>query len=116
MEHGTRAGSPAVGQNGAHLLRIGLLLLALLAFQAVLMACYGVNYVLGTGLHSFGFGSGGGGYVAGFVVFEVAFVTWAVARYHQVLVRLRQTHEGGCPFARLASVFSTSEQGESYES
>lgn len=104
------------GRYAGWLRKFGVTAWSVLAFQGVLMAWYGVNYVLGTGLHSYGFGTGGGGYVAGFVVFETAFVTWAVARYHQVFVRLRQTHEGGCPFARLASVFSSSTQGESYES
>ena len=32
---------------------------AVLAFQGVLMAWYGVNFVLGVGLHSYGFGTGG---------------------------------------------------------
>jgi cytochrome c-type biogenesis protein CcsB len=49
---------------------------------SVLMAWYGVNYVLGTGLHSYGFGaSAGNGWVAGYVAVElalVALVTWRV--------------------------------------
>jgi cytochrome c-type biogenesis protein CcsB len=32
---------------------------AVLGFQAVIMAWYGVNFVLGVGLHSYGFGTGG---------------------------------------------------------
>lgn len=53
---------------------------------AVLMAWYGVNYVLGTGLHSYGFGSGGGtGWVAGYVAVELALVSsvaWRVRADH----------------------------------
>ena len=35
---------------------------SVLAFQGVLMAWYGVNFVLGVGLHSYGFGTGGFGW------------------------------------------------------
>jgi hypothetical protein len=44
------------------------------------MAWYGVNFVLGVGLHSYGFGSGGFGYAATFVAVELAFVLAAVWR------------------------------------
>jgi ABC-type transport system involved in cytochrome c biogenesis permease subunit len=54
---------------------------AVLAFQCVLMAWYGVNFVLGVGLHSYGFGSGGFGYAVTFVVFELAFTTLAILRH-----------------------------------
>ena len=37
----------------------------------------GVNFVLGTGLHSYGFGSGGYWYVGGFVAFELLVITAA---------------------------------------
>lgn len=49
-------------------------------FLLVLMAWYGVNYILGTGLHSYGFGSGGTGYIVGFVLFELGVITAAVLR------------------------------------
>jgi hypothetical protein len=44
------------------------------------MAWYGVNFVLGTGLHSYGFGSGGYAYVGGFVAFELLVIVAAVLR------------------------------------
>ena len=44
------------------------------------MAWYGVNFVLGAGLHSYGFGSGGYAYVGGFVAFEVFVIVAAVLR------------------------------------
>jgi len=47
---------------------------SVLAFQGVLMAWYGVNFVLGAGLHSYGFGTGGVKYVAIFCALEVLFV------------------------------------------
>ena len=53
---------------------------AVLAFQCVIMAWYGVNFVLGVGLHSYGFGSGGFPAAVGFVLCEVGFVALAVIR------------------------------------
>jgi hypothetical protein len=47
----------------------------------VLMAWYGVNFVLGKGLHSYGFGIGGETYVAGFVIIDLLFVGFAIWRY-----------------------------------
>jgi ABC-type transport system involved in cytochrome c biogenesis permease subunit len=51
--------------------QIGLTVGAVLCFQAVVMAWYGVNFVLGTGLHSYGFGAGGLEYIVGFVTVEL---------------------------------------------
>ena len=45
------------------------------------MAWYGVNFVLGKGLHSYGFGIGGERYVATFVVLDLLFVGFAIWRY-----------------------------------
>jgi cytochrome c-type biogenesis protein CcsB len=53
---------------------------AIVGYLGVLMAWYGVNFVLGTGLHSYGFGSGGYAYVGGFVAFEVLVIVAAVLR------------------------------------
>jgi len=58
----------------------GLAVGALLGGLTVLMAWYGVNFILGTGLHSYGFGSGGYAYVGGFVAFEVAVIAAAFFR------------------------------------
>jgi ABC-type transport system involved in cytochrome c biogenesis permease subunit len=54
---------------------------AVLGFLGILWAWYGVNFVLGVGLHSYGFGSGGYWYVGGFVALELAIVAAAVLRY-----------------------------------
>jgi len=59
----------------------GLCVGAVLGFQSVIMAWYGVNYVLGAGLHSYGFGSGGLGWAVSFVAAEVVFTTLALRRY-----------------------------------
>ena len=45
------------------------------------MAWYGVNFVLGKGLHSYGFGIGGETYVATFVIADLLFVAFAICRY-----------------------------------
>jgi cytochrome c-type biogenesis protein CcsB len=60
---------------------------SLLGYLLVLMAWYGVNFVLGTGLHSYGFGSGGYWYVGGFVAFELAVITAALLRRRSELHR-----------------------------
>jgi ABC-type transport system involved in cytochrome c biogenesis permease subunit len=58
----------------------GLAVGAVLAFQGVLMAWYGVNFVLGVGLHSYGFGTGGFGWALLFVAAEIGFVLLAAVR------------------------------------
>lgn len=61
----------------------GLALGAVLAFQTIIMAWYGVNFVLGVGLHSYGFGSGGFGYALAFVGVEFAFAVLAIIRHRR---------------------------------
>lgn len=58
----------------------GIAVAAVVNFAGVIMAWYGVNYVLGAGLHSYGFGTGGTGYVLAFLAFEAAYVSLAVTR------------------------------------
>jgi len=55
---------------------------AVLAFTAVLMSWYGVNFMLGVGLHSYGRGTGGQAYVYSFVAAEWIYVgvAWVVYR------------------------------------
>jgi len=57
---------------------------AVLSFLSVLMAWYGVNFILGAGLHSYGFGTGGLGYVSAFVILQLGFVLAAYVRYEKV--------------------------------
>ena len=59
----------------------GLVVASVVCFLAVLMAWYGVNFVLGKGLHSYGFGIGGETYVAIFVIADLLFVAFAIWRY-----------------------------------
>src|SRR5437899_5230064 len=63
--------------------QFGLAVASVVCFLAVLMAWYGVNFVLGKGLHSYGFGIGGETYVAIFVVLDLLFVGFAIWRYRR---------------------------------
>lgn len=58
----------------------GLAVGSVLAFLSVLMAWYGVNFVLGAGLHSYGFGTGGFPLVLTFVALELLFLISAFVR------------------------------------
>jgi cytochrome c-type biogenesis protein CcsB len=62
----------------------GLAVGAFIAFQTVIMAWYGVNFVLGTGLHSYGFGTGGFPAVLTFVVLELVFAAAAIVRHRML--------------------------------
>jgi cytochrome c-type biogenesis protein CcsB len=63
--------------------QFGLAVASVVCFLAVLMAWYGVNFVLGKGLHSYGFGIGGEPYVAIFVLLDLLFVAFAIWRYRR---------------------------------
>lgn len=47
---------------------------AVLCFLTVLMSWYGVNFLLGAGLHSYGFGTGGQAYVGTYTLAQLLFV------------------------------------------
>ncbi len=57
---------------------LGMMAASVIAFNLVIMAWYGVNYVLGAGLHSYGFGAGGVQYVLGFVMLDLTYVFYAL--------------------------------------
>jgi cytochrome c-type biogenesis protein CcsB len=52
----------------------GLAASAVLGMVVIVWTFYGVNYVMATGLHSYGFGSGGETYVALWALIEIAFI------------------------------------------
>lgn len=54
----------------------GMVASSIITFSLVIMAWYGVNFVLGAGLHTYGFGAGGVEYVAGFVVLHLLAVAY----------------------------------------
>ena len=70
-----------IGDFGVHIASI-------VSFNAVLMAWYGVNFVLGTGLHSYGFGSGGSDLlIASVVGLDLLLVLITMARHYGWLKR-----------------------------
>ena len=69
----------------------GLTVASVVSFNGVLMAWYGVNFVLGTGLHSYGFGTGGSELaIASVVGLDLLFVLVTAAR-HKGWLRWPQT-------------------------
>lgn len=69
------------GRYAGWLKGFGLAVSSILAYNLVLMAWYGVNFILGVGLHSYGFSSGGVKAVAIFVAAELLWVSFATLRY-----------------------------------
>jgi len=57
---------------------LGLAAASVVCFTLVMMAWYGVNYLLGAGLHSYGFGGGGQEYVFGAIFIQFLYVAAAV--------------------------------------
>ncbi len=73
---------PLHGRLVGWLADFGMAVTSVVAFNAVLMAWYGVNFVLGTGLHSYGFGTGGSElFIAGFVGLDLLFVLITAVKY-----------------------------------
>jgi len=60
---------------------------SVLAWTTVIMSWYGVNFLLGTGLHSYGFGSGGQTYVFAYLICQWIFVAvvWMIHRRNNKL-------------------------------
>lgn len=69
------------GRYAGWLRGFGLAVGSVVAFLLVLMAWYGVNFILGVGLHSYGFSSGGAKGMGVFVGAEMLWVAFAVFRY-----------------------------------
>ncbi len=61
---------------------LGLAVGSVLGASAIIFSWYGVNFVLGVGLHSYGFGTGGQWWVGGFVLANWVLVALAVLRVH----------------------------------
>jgi cytochrome c-type biogenesis protein CcsB len=62
----------------------GLAASAVLGFVVIVWTFYGVNYVMATGLHSYGFGSGGEVWVGLWAVIEIGFLIACKIRYHSL--------------------------------
>ncbi len=63
--------------------QFGLAALCVACFSLVIMAWYGVNFVLGVGLHDYGFGEGGQTHVLVAVIAQNIFVAASVVRYQR---------------------------------
>ncbi len=59
----------------------GMATASIVCFQLVIMTYYGVNFVLGRGLHSYGFSSGGQIWMGLYVLLEIVFVLWMWGAY-----------------------------------
>jgi len=57
--------------------QFGFAALSAVSFMSVVMAWYGVNFILGVGLHSYGFSTGGTPWVVGFVSAQLAYILLA---------------------------------------
>jgi cytochrome c-type biogenesis protein CcsB len=62
---------------GGMLRNFGMIATGVIAFSLVVMAWYGVNFVLGAGLHTYGFGAGGVEYVAVLILAHFLLVLYA---------------------------------------
>ena len=70
---------PLHGRFAGWVNTFGLVMASVVCFLSVIMAWYGVNFVLGVGLHSYGFVEGGSQGVVGAVVLAVLAVAVAAA-------------------------------------
>ncbi len=60
--------------------RFGFPLWTVICFSTVVMAWYGVNFVLGVGLHSYGFSTGGQAFVFSFLGLQTLYCVWVALR------------------------------------
>ena len=67
----------------------GLAVAAVLCFGSILVSWYVINFVLAAGLHSYGFGGGGGPWVAWAVLLNLQWLLVCAVRYQRALVHVR---------------------------
>lgn len=60
------------------------------AFMSVMMAWFGVNYILASGLHSYGFSEGGAVFLMSFFAVQIAILVAYAIKYPEVLKNKRQ--------------------------
>jgi cytochrome c-type biogenesis protein CcsB len=63
----------------------GLAASSILGFLSVVMTYYGVNFILASGLHSYGFSEGGQLYAVLYVVIEIAVISMAFLRHRSAI-------------------------------
>lgn len=84
--------APLHGRLVGWLKNFGMAVVSVVCFNAVLMAWYGVNFVLGTGLHSYGFSTGGSELIVGSIVgLDLLFVLVTALKYQRQLATSVQT-------------------------
>ena len=66
----------------------GMAACGVLAFASIVWTFYGVNYLMAAGLHSYGFGAGGGTWVAVWAISEIVFVGICWLRRRSLYARL----------------------------
>jgi len=66
---------------------VGMAAAAIVGFLAIVWTFYGVNYVMASGLHSYGFGSGGEKWVAIWGALELGFLAVCKWRYNTLAAR-----------------------------
>jgi ABC-type transport system involved in cytochrome c biogenesis permease subunit len=70
---------PLHGRFAGWVNTFGLVMASVVCFLSVLMAWYGVNFVIGVGLHTYGFTEGGGQLIVGMVTLSVLAVAMGAA-------------------------------------
>lgn len=65
----------------------GMAVWGVLAFACIVWTFYGVNYLMASGLHSYGFGQGGGTWVAIYAIGEILFVSLCWLKYRGMRAR-----------------------------
>jgi ABC-type transport system involved in cytochrome c biogenesis permease subunit len=80
----------------------GLAVSAILCFGAILVSWYVINFVLAAGLHSYGFGGGGGPWVLWSVLLNLLWVSWTALRYRRRQLEAAPTTAYDAPLENLA--------------
>lgn len=75
----------------------GLAIGSVLGASAIMFSWYGVNFVLGAGLHAYGFGTGGQMEVGAVVIVNWAFAAAAAIRYHSQVGHVVSTEDAESP-------------------
>ena len=71
----------------------GLAFVSILGFLSIVWTFYGVNYVMASGLHSYGFGSGGEKWVGLWAAVELILLTIAKIRHHLLIKATREARK-----------------------
>ena len=72
----------------------GLAFGAIGGFLAITFCWYGVNYIIGTGMHSYGFGTGGLIYYCSFIAIECLFLIFALTTMEKTKIVRRKLRKG----------------------